>query len=93
MLAYLGKVSFALYLLNFPVYALFHGNQMQVPLKSLGLSENTAGLVLAGIANCVLFAVVICSWHLFEQPILRLKDRVQFGERRPLFVLPTANGD
>lgn len=68
-LAYLGKISYGLYLYHYPIfwmidgYDFVYGQPWRVRIAKLAAT----------------LAVSVASWHLVEAPILRLKDR--FGYR------------
>ena len=70
----LGRISFALYLFNLPVYALLKGNHASRLLA--GLPGAISGVVFVIVANALLIGFAACSWRFFESPILRLKNRL-----------------
>jgi peptidoglycan/LPS O-acetylase OafA/YrhL len=71
----MGKISFALYLFNNPIYLMAHGNHVNNLLARLGLGEWSAGFTRLAIENVALFAAALLSWKLFESPILKLKKK------------------
>jgi peptidoglycan/LPS O-acetylase OafA/YrhL len=82
-LVYLGSISYGIYLwhdvINWAVYA---GRWSESRL---------AHLLIAGVGGIALAAI---SYHFMEQPILRLKSRLQFAAGgRPAAGLPAANAD
>jgi peptidoglycan/LPS O-acetylase OafA/YrhL len=69
-----GKYSYGMYLYHFPLTSLFeHGKPFftRLPLGSL-----------IYVAACLVanLAIAAMSFHLFEQPILRLKKRFDYGD-------------
>jgi peptidoglycan/LPS O-acetylase OafA/YrhL len=69
-----GKYSYGMYLYHFPLTSLFeHGKPFftRLPLGSL-----------IYVAACLVanLAVAAVSFHFFEQPILRLKKRFDYGD-------------
>ncbi len=74
-LRYLGKVSFALYLFNYPIYVLAHGNHALSLMARLHLNDFASALALLVLENFVLFSAVWVSWNALESPMLKLKSR------------------
>jgi peptidoglycan/LPS O-acetylase OafA/YrhL len=74
-LVYIGKISYGLYLLHLFVRA---GSSMgPVGPISASFAENAAlALVRTAVLIAVAVAVAGLSFHFFERPILRLKDRL-----------------
>jgi len=70
-LAYVGQISYGLYLLHVPLLFIAH--------KSLH------GLAAVAVAGAATFVLAMLSWHLFEQPLLRWGQRFTSGPR-PLAV-------
>jgi len=70
----LGRISFALYLFNLPIYGVAHGRLAGRLLA--GVPEALAGAAVLLVSNGVLLASAACSWRFFESPILRLKSRL-----------------
>jgi peptidoglycan/LPS O-acetylase OafA/YrhL len=70
-LVYLGTISYGIYLYHHPIVLLLTGTSGPVldPWRSPALW--TLPMVLT-------LAVAVVSWHLIEQPILKLKDRFQY---------------
>ena len=69
----LGKISFALYLFNLPIYTLMHGRLadrvfLSIPAQMSGISRLVVG-------NVVLLVAAAASWMLYESRILRLKSK------------------
>jgi peptidoglycan/LPS O-acetylase OafA/YrhL len=77
-LVYLGTISYGVYLYHYPI------------IKLSGLLTTYVGdLPRAAIiiVDCLLtLLIAVASWHLIEQPILRLKDRIPY--RRDPAALP-----
>jgi peptidoglycan/LPS O-acetylase OafA/YrhL len=74
-LMWMGKVSFALYLFNYPIYTMVHGNHGMSLASRLHLGAASAQMFYLVIGNALLFAAVWVSWHLLESPALKLKSR------------------
>jgi len=72
-LQFVGKISYGLYLFQMPVYVLLSHVRMVVRDRPDYWSETLVGSFIVAI-TCVVVATL--SWYLFEQPILRLKDRL-----------------
>jgi len=69
----LGRISFALYLFNLPIYTAMHG---RISARLLAhVPWFAASIVLILVENAILLAAALCSWKFFERPILRLKSR------------------
>ena len=82
-LVYIGSISYGIYLwhdvINWAVYA--------GPWSEFRLAH----LLIAGVGGISLAAM---SYHVLEQPVLRLKSRLQFAARgRSTKELPAANAD
>jgi peptidoglycan/LPS O-acetylase OafA/YrhL len=74
VLAGLGRISFAVYLFNLPVYTLLQGNHARRLLAALPAPISALAFVV--FANGILIGLAICSWKFFEAPILKLKERL-----------------
>src|SRR6266576_2119715 len=78
-LRYVGKISYGIYLLHFPIFVLwarFIGRQSF--FQSNPVARNLLGFV--GQILLVMIAASL-SWYFFEQPILRLKERFPSGSK------------
>ena len=75
MLAYLGKISYGLYLYHYVILRISAGR-----LRLWAPWEMPAGRQIVTILLCFLAASL--SWVLIEQPILRLKKRFEYDGRR-----------
>jgi len=76
-LRYIGKISYGIYLLHFPIFVLwarFLDRQSFCQLNPV--ARNLLGI--AGQMVLVMIAASI-SWRFFEEPILRLKERFPSG--------------
>ena len=69
----LGRISFALYLFNLPIYTAMHGHTAARLLSSLPAGMEGPTRLIVG--NALLLLAAICSWNLYESPMLRLKSR------------------
>jgi peptidoglycan/LPS O-acetylase OafA/YrhL len=76
VLRYMGKVSYAAYLFHWPV-----ANVITSSLVVLGLKRFDEGLVRLVLIYGLTFGLSALSWHWFEKPLFRLKDRL-FPEAR-----------
>lgn len=70
-----GKYSYGMYLYHFPLTSVFEHVKPVFARYPLGEITYVAACVAANLAIAAL------SFHLFEQPILRLKGRFQYGGR------------
>jgi peptidoglycan/LPS O-acetylase OafA/YrhL len=70
-LRYLGQISYGLYFYHAIVYHIVVSSQMRLGLPRACLTP----LCLLGSLG-----LAVASWHLVERPILRLKDRLPYGE-------------
>jgi peptidoglycan/LPS O-acetylase OafA/YrhL len=75
-LTYLGRISFALYLFNFPIYTIMHGNYANRVFSGLDLTSFATTLLRFAVENAVLLVAASCSWVLFESQVLRLKGKL-----------------
>jgi peptidoglycan/LPS O-acetylase OafA/YrhL len=73
----LGKYSYGLYVFHHPLLYLLPPAQLSVALHTYIDSDALARIaaILGVLAVCG--AAAVASWHLFEQPILRMKDRFE----------------
>lgn len=71
----LGRYSYGLYVFHHPVLFVLPPASVALALQqTLGISLLARPLALALVAG-VCFAMAASSWHLFEQPILNLRER------------------
>lgn len=68
-LAYLGQISYGLYLYHYPIFWAFDGYSFDIHHSWTIRAEKVAATLI----------VSVLSWHLIESPILRLKDRFSYG--------------
>lgn len=68
---YLGKVSYAAYLIHWPV-----ANLITVALAHIGLPSLDTGVSRLALIYAATFGLCALSWHFFEKPILGLKNRI-----------------
>ncbi len=75
--AYLGRISYGIYLLHAPVFLAWYAGGFQwfgLPAPQLGLP---GALLMFTCASLVTIAVAALSFHVFEMPFLRLKRRFE----------------
>lgn len=85
-LRYVGKISYGIYLLHYPIFILWARL-----IDSLGFrqSHQVAGNLLAFAGQILLsMAAASISWRFFEEPVLRLKELFPSGSE---LHWPTAN--
>jgi peptidoglycan/LPS O-acetylase OafA/YrhL len=78
-LRYIGKISYGIYLLHFPIFVVWaRFLDSQSSYQSNQVTRN-----LLGFAGQMLLTVIAASlsWRFFEQPILRLKERFPSGSQ------------
>ncbi|HEY4300988.1 MAG TPA: acyltransferase [Candidatus Didemnitutus sp.] len=71
-LAYIGRISYGLYIWHAWALYLVHAalyNRWMPPLRDIWLDAIRLGLT---------FSIAVLSYHLFERPLLRLKDRLAY---------------
>ena len=75
-LRYIGKVSYGIYLLHYPIFVLWARFLRTETFHRTDVARN-----LLAFAGQMALAIVVAaiSWRLFEQPILRLKERFPSG--------------
>jgi peptidoglycan/LPS O-acetylase OafA/YrhL len=78
-LAGIGRISYALYLFNLPVYSAMHGHAAAAALAHL--PAPIIGVVRVASENLLVLALAILSWKIYESPFLKLKSR--WAPRRP----------
>jgi peptidoglycan/LPS O-acetylase OafA/YrhL len=76
-LAYIGRISYGLYIWHAFGYGIVSVAVYHKWVPDLGWMVND----IARIA--ITFGIATVSFHYFERPILRLKDRVSYGAARP----------
>jgi len=77
-LRYIGKVSYGIYLLHYPIFVLWARF-----LRTETFCQTDVARNLLAFAGQMALAIVVAaiSWRLFERPILRLKERFPSGSR------------
>jgi peptidoglycan/LPS O-acetylase OafA/YrhL len=86
LLIYLGRISFGMYVFHITIYWLIYNifkNELGLISDPLGLVDwkNEVGLVAAFL---ITFTLANVSYHFFEKPFLRLKNRFTFIPSREL---------
>jgi peptidoglycan/LPS O-acetylase OafA/YrhL len=74
VLRYLGRISYGLYLYHLPVFW-----ALVMAMDRLGLPVPNNGPLKFVLGSALAVAVSALSWHAFEQPISRLKQRWPFA--------------
>jgi peptidoglycan/LPS O-acetylase OafA/YrhL len=69
-----GKYSYGMYLYHFPLTAVFE------PMKPFLARYPLGALIYVAVCLVANLAIAALSFHLFEQPILKLKKRFEYGE-------------
>jgi peptidoglycan/LPS O-acetylase OafA/YrhL len=64
-LAFVGLISYGIYLYHVPVFRLVEKLHLSLPAEAI-------------VANGISLAVAVMSWFVIEQPILKLKDRFTY---------------
>ena len=78
-LRYIGKISYGIYLLHYPIFLLW---ARFLSSQSFYGSEPVVRNLLASASQIVLAIVAASiSWHYFEKPILRLKKKFPSGSK------------
>jgi peptidoglycan/LPS O-acetylase OafA/YrhL len=75
-LVYIGKISYAAYLIHWPV-----GNILTVLATRFGAAALNTGALRLIMIYLMTFGLSALSWHFLEQPCLRLKDALFPVER------------
>jgi peptidoglycan/LPS O-acetylase OafA/YrhL len=75
----LGRYSYGLYVFHHPVLFVLPPASVALALQTLGISLLARPVAIALVA-ALCFVMAATSWHLFEQPILNLRERP--GRRR-----------
>jgi len=70
-LRYLGKISYAAYLIHWPV-----ANALTLLTARLHLASLDAGALRLAMIYVFTFGLSALSWHYFEKPMMQLKDRL-----------------
>jgi len=77
----LGQYSYGLYVFHHPVLFVMPPARVARALEqTLGISLLARPLAIAFVA-AVCCALAVSSWHLFEQPVLKLRERSRRGPR------------
>jgi peptidoglycan/LPS O-acetylase OafA/YrhL len=78
-LRYVGKISYGIYLLHYPIFVLW----ARFIASESFLPSNPLARNLLAFAGQILLAIVAAaiSWRLFEQPLLRLKEWFPSGSK------------
>jgi peptidoglycan/LPS O-acetylase OafA/YrhL len=78
-LRYVGKISYGIYLMHYPIFVLW----ARFIASENFLPSNLLARNLLAFVGQILLAILAAtiSWRLFEQPILRLKERFPSGSK------------
>lgn len=74
LFAYLGQISYGIYVYHFIMIPFMPAWFSSIGLKISSVNEGISSFIL-----CSLLAIIvsIISWHLYERPILNLKNRIR----------------
>ena len=70
----LGRISFALYMFNLPMYTLMHSHLADHLFRHVPSTLTVASRIVLG--NVLVLVAAAMSWKFFEGPILKLKSRL-----------------
>ena len=87
---YTGKISYGLYLVHVPVFALASASTF--PRFLFPHSPVTADAVLFVVSFALCYAVAAASWHFYESKFLRWKSRFEYAIARPAAAHAGAQG-
>jgi peptidoglycan/LPS O-acetylase OafA/YrhL len=89
VLGYFGRLSYGLYVLHPLLLVLVVWRGLDVPWLAERTGSQLLGqAVFAGLMTALSVAVALVSWHLWEQPFLRLKSRFPMRGPSPLLLPP-----
>lgn len=78
-----GRYSYAMYIFHFPIVGLLHDRHLAPDAMPTILGSHLpAQIGFTALCFAITFVVAFASWHLFEHPILRLKDYFPY-DREP----------
>jgi peptidoglycan/LPS O-acetylase OafA/YrhL len=81
-----GRYSYAMYIFHLPVVGLLHARGLAPDvIPAVMGSHLPAQLGFSILCFAVTYVIALASWHFFEHPILRLKDRFPY-DREPVSV-------
>jgi len=69
----MGRISYALYLFNLPIYTLMHARMTNALFARMPIELADWARVIVG--NIAVFAMAIISWKVFESRVLWLKAK------------------
>jgi peptidoglycan/LPS O-acetylase OafA/YrhL len=79
----IGRYSYAMYIFHFPIVGLLHARHLAPDsMPTILGSHLPAQLAFTALCFGLTYAVAFVSWHLFEQPILKLKEHFPY-DREP----------
>ncbi len=79
----LGKYSYALYVIHFPViFILIRHTDFASEISSWAGFQLAGMFAIASVASVITFALAVLSWRLLETPFLTLRSRFSSGEVR-----------
>jgi peptidoglycan/LPS O-acetylase OafA/YrhL len=90
VLSYLGRRSYAIYLVHYPLLAVLHYAPIAARIAPHDRGTLGRALLLLTIVTLGSVAIAQALWHLIEAPALRLKSRVPYRRRRsaPHLLIP-----
>ena len=79
----LGRYSYGLYVVHFPIIGLLHARGLAPDAAPAVLGSHLpAQLAFSALGVAASFAVALASWYCLEQPMLRLKAYFPYGSTR-----------
>jgi peptidoglycan/LPS O-acetylase OafA/YrhL len=74
-LKFFGKISYGLYVYHWPVYILFFDYLKNLVIEKNLVSFRIAEMISAVAVTLIAILVSVASYHYFEKPFLKLKNR------------------
>lgn len=77
LLKFFGRISYGLYVYHWPVYILLFPATLRLVSGYLPATYRLAEITSAFIVSAVAVLISVLSFHYFEKPFLRIKDKFQ----------------